>query len=221
MARDVLTPGRVRHAVWLVIVFALVNGSACGHSPTAPAAPDQGELCAGYPDWQTSADILPYPVGAAYRVSQANCSPAGDGHRGSERYAYDFAMAIGTPFTATRSGVVVHVEISHVDGQVAQSGLDNYVVVRHDEGTFALYGHLTHDGATVNVGDAVAQGQVIGRSGNTGNTNNFPHLHFSVHVCDPVVGGSAACPTKPITFRNTDANPSGLQRDRSYVALPF
>jgi murein DD-endopeptidase MepM/ murein hydrolase activator NlpD len=57
---------------------------------------------------------------------------------------------------------------------------------------------------------------MIGRSGNTGNTNNFPHLH----VCDPVVSGSGACVTQPITFRNTPRNPNGLQRDRRYEALP-
>lgn len=38
--------------------------------------------------------LLPYPVGTAYRVSQGNCSPPGNGHRGSERYGYDFEMAL-------------------------------------------------------------------------------------------------------------------------------
>ena len=104
---------------------------------------DASELCTGYPDWQTSAYVLPYAVGATFRVSQANCSPPGDGHRGTERYAYDFDMPIGTPFVAIRAGVVVHVETSHVDGQVAATGLDNYVVIRHGDGTHALYGHLT------------------------------------------------------------------------------
>ena len=63
-------------------------------------------------DWQTSAYVLPYAVGATFRVSQANCSPPGDGHRGSERYAYDFDMPIGTSFVAVRAGVVVHIETS-------------------------------------------------------------------------------------------------------------
>ena len=109
----------------------------------------------------------------------------------------------------------------HFDGQVAATGLDNYIVVLHGDGTAALYGHLTHDGADVNVGDVVRQGAVLGRTGNTGNTGNIPHLHFSVQACDPVAGGSASCPTVPSTFRNTDSNPAGLQVGRTYRALPY
>ena len=204
-----------------LVLAAVVLPAGCGGSPTAPeAAPQASELCTGYPDWQTSAYVLPYAVGAIFRVSQGNCSPPGDGHRGSERYAYDFDMPIGTPFVAVRAGVVVHIETSHVDGQVAPTGLDNYIVIRHSDGTHALYGHLTHDGAAIVEGASVSQGQMIGQSGNTGNTNNFPHLHLGVHACDPVVNGSGACVTQAITFRNTDPNPTGLQRDRRYESLP-
>jgi murein DD-endopeptidase MepM/ murein hydrolase activator NlpD len=206
-----------RLAAHVLVLAAVVSPAGCGSSPTAP---DTSEQCTGYPDWQRSAYVLPYAVGATFRVSQANCSPPGDGHRGSERYAYDFDMPIGTPFVAVRAGVVVHVETSHVDGQVAPTGLDNYIVIRHDDGTHALYGHLTHDGAAIVEGASVAQGQMIGQSGNTGNTNNFPHLHLGVHTCDPVVNGSSTCVTQPITFRNTEPNPTGLQRDRRYESLP-
>ena len=115
----------------------------------------------------------------------------------------------------------MHVEESHRDGEVAGKGFDNYVVVRHNDGTFAIYAHLTHDGAEIVPRDHVAQGQTIGRSGNTGNTNNFPHLHVAMHICDPVANGSDDCPTWPITFRNTEPHPSGLKRDHSYTALPY
>jgi murein DD-endopeptidase MepM/ murein hydrolase activator NlpD len=203
------------NAVRLLMIATVMSPAGCGDSPTAP---EPAEVCSGYQDWQTSAYVLPYAVGGSYRVSQGNCSPPGDGHRGTERYSYDFDMPIGTPFVAVRAGVVVHVEASHVDGQVGANGLDNYIVIRHGDGTHALYGHLTKDGAVAAKGNSVAQGELIGRTGNTGNTNNFPHLHVSVHACDPVLGGSAACVTQAITFRNTDANPNGLQKDRRYEA---
>ena len=115
----------------------------------------------------------------------------------------------------------MQVDESHFDGQIASTGFDNYVVLQHDDGTTALYGHLTHDGAAVNVGDLVQQGSLIGFSGNTGNTANKPHLHFSVQQCDPVARGTEACPTLPVTFRNTDPNPNGLQAGRAYEAKPF
>jgi murein DD-endopeptidase MepM/ murein hydrolase activator NlpD len=145
----------------------------------------------------------------------------GNGHRGVNRYSYDFDMAIGTEFVAAREGTVVQVEQSHFDRQIARTGFDNYIVVRHDDGTTALYGHMTHNGAAVTVGDVVRQGTALGRSGITGNTANIPHLHFSVQVCDPVTGGSASCPTVPSTFQNAEANPEGLQVGRAYRALPY
>ena len=197
------------------MLAAIVSPVACDSSP---AAPDPIEACTGYQDWPASAYVLPYAVGTTFRVSQGNCSPPGDGHRGTEGYAYDFDMPIGTGFVAMRAGVVVHVEASHVDGQGAATGFDNYMVIRHGDGTHALYGHLTNNGAVVVEGKSVAQGEMIGRSGNTGNTNNFPHLHVGVHACDPVVNGSAACVTQAMTFRNTDPNPNGLQRGLRYEA---
>jgi murein DD-endopeptidase MepM/ murein hydrolase activator NlpD len=195
-------------------VLAMAVALSCDSSPTASS----GETCEGYPDWSTSAYVLPYAPPASYTVIQGNCAAPGNGHRGINRYSYDFGTPIGSPVVAARSGVVMEVEESHLDGQVAPTGFDNYIVIRHDDGTFALYGHLTHDGAVVALGNLADQGRVIGYSGNTGNTGNVPHLHFAVHSCDPVTGGSAACPTVPVTFRNTDPNPDGLQAGRAYPA---
>ena len=200
-------------------VLALPGHLACGGGGSA--GPNGVETCTGFADRRTSPYVLPYTIGASFRVLQGNCSPSGNGHRGANRYGYDFDMPIGTPVNAARDGEVIQVEESHVDGQVAAIGLDNYIVVRHADGSAALYGHLTHDGALVAAGGTVRQGDLIGLSGNTGNTGNVPHLHFSVQACDPVAGGSAGCPTLPATFRNAEANPQGLEVGRSYVALPF
>ena len=202
----------VRRALLVTCFGALWVASGCS-SPTDP-----DELCTGFPDWQTSPYVLPYPVGSAYLVDQGNCSPPGNGHRGASRYGYDFLMPIGTRVTAARAGSVLLVEESHVDGEIAATGKDNYVYVLHDDGTSALYGHFTNLGVAVDVGQTVTPGMTIGFSGNTGNTGNKPHLHLSVFACNPIALGSAACPTLPFTFRNTDPNPSGLQRGRTYEA---
>jgi murein DD-endopeptidase MepM/ murein hydrolase activator NlpD len=127
-------------------------------------------------------------------------------------------MSIGTPIAAVRAGTVEEVEESHLDGQVAATGFDNYVVIRHSDGTTALYGHLTHDGVIPASGRAVTSGEVIAHSGNTGNTAGIPHLHVSVQDCDPVSMGTTACPSRPLTFSNTDANPAGLAVNQSYTA---
>jgi murein DD-endopeptidase MepM/ murein hydrolase activator NlpD len=184
----------------------------------ATTDPGEQELCAGYPAWATSAYVLPYPVGASYNVIQGNCSPPGNGHRGANRYAYDFGMTVGTPIAASRDGIVVEVEESHTDGQIGPTGLDNFVVILPADGSTALYGHLTHNGVTPALGELVAQGQIIGTSGNTGNTAGIPHLHLSVQDCDPVTMGTSACPSRPLTFSNTDATAHGLALGHSYAA---
>jgi murein DD-endopeptidase MepM/ murein hydrolase activator NlpD len=55
----------------------------------------------------------------------------------------------------------------------------NYVVVDIGGGRYAYYAHLQEGtkGVLVDPGDQVEKGQVIGRLGNTGNTD-APHLHF-------------------------------------------
>ncbi len=204
------TPKRI-----LALLIATLTHTGC------VAKPNNVDTCSGYPDSNSSPYVLPFSPGESYRVSQGNCSPPGNGHRDSEKYAYDFDMPIGTPFVAVRSGVVLHVEESHQDGQVASKGFDNYIIIRHDDGTHALYAHLTHNGSDVGVGNRIALGQRIGKSGNTGNTNNYPHLHLAMHICDPVANGSEDCPTWPITFKNAGPNPNGLQRGQIYEAKDY
>lgn len=53
----------------------------------------------------------------------------------------------------------------------------NYLKILHKGGIVTGYCHLSE--FYVNEGDVVEQGQVIGLTGNTGNTSG-PHLHFSV-----------------------------------------
>lgn len=57
----------------------------------------------------------------------------------------------------------------------------NHVVLDLGGGRFALYAHLIKDSITVEVGEQVTRGQVLGLLGNSGNTT-APHLHF--HVMD-------------------------------------
>lgn len=96
--------------------------------------------------------------------------------------------------------------------------LDNdYGLVEHADGTVARYYHLTKDGALVEPGDVVAQGDVIGLSGNTGNTGGLRHLHFDVATCTEVF----TCPTLPVVFRNTRPHPDGLVEGDAYTAESF
>jgi hypothetical protein len=59
--------------------------------------------------------------------------------------------------------------------------LGNFVILDHQNGEFSVYAHMSENSVTVQPGDPVSQGQVIGQVGNTSNSD-FPHLHF--HLMD-------------------------------------
>ena len=69
----------------------------------------------------------------------------------------------------------------------------NVVIVQHDDGTRAMYGHMKIGSLTSKaVGDTVAAGEYLGQVGSSGNSTG-PHLHFELldeqnnHI-DPFVG---------------------------------
>jgi murein DD-endopeptidase MepM/ murein hydrolase activator NlpD len=97
------------------------------------------------------------------------------------RAALDFKMKRGTTICAARAGVVVRVKEDGDKGgwNKKYRPYGNVIVIQHADGSRAGYWHLQYNGAFVNMGDTVQQGQPIGLSGKTGYTL-FPHLHFIV-----------------------------------------
>ncbi|MFC7356322.1 peptidoglycan DD-metalloendopeptidase family protein [Jejudonia soesokkakensis] len=79
----------------------------------------------------------------------------------------DFAAPIGTPILATADGVVSKSE--------RRGGNGNYVKIRHNATYETQYLHMRS--RNVKVGDYVAQGDVIGWIGMTGNTGG-PHVCY-------------------------------------------
>ncbi|NEP00446.1 MAG: peptidoglycan DD-metalloendopeptidase family protein [Symploca sp. SIO2E9] len=80
----------------------------------------------------------------------------------------DLAVPEGTPVIASASGRVATADFLR--------GYGLTVILRHEEETQeSLYGHLSE--IFVEPDEWVAQGTVIGRAGNTGNSTG-PHLHF-------------------------------------------
>ena len=82
---------------------------------------------------------------------------------------FDLAATANVAILASNHGVVIHADFLGIYG--------NCVVVDHGMGLQSLYAHLSSIG--VQVGDAVAQGQEIGRSGMTGLAGG-DHLHFTM-----------------------------------------
>lgn len=66
------------------------------------------------------------------------------------------------------------------EGTITLEEIDgNHVILALPNGQFAFYAHLVPGSITVEEGDFVTKGQVIGKLGNTGNTS-APHLHLHI-----------------------------------------
>lgn len=95
------------------------------------------------------------------------------GHEG-----IDFMAPMGSPIYAVAGGVVKAVRNTRRDGRPSAYGWQ--VVIEHNEGYETIYAHLAEDvQALTKPGIAVRAGQIIGYSGNTGNSDGA-HLHFSL-----------------------------------------
>ncbi len=124
---------------------------------------------------------LPYAPNRHYLLAQGNLGAFSHGPGTGNENAFDFAMPQGSEVRAARAGVVAGVRDDSKHGGPKPDYLRcaNYVMIRHDDGTYGEYLHLRFRGARVKVGDRVVVGQPIAWSGNTGYSTQ-PHLHFCV-----------------------------------------
>ena len=87
---------------------------------------------------------------------------------------------VGKNVVAVKAGTVeISTALRNSNGSYRSYG--EYVVVNHHDGTMTLYAHMLSGSRTVVKGQNVAQGQVLGIVGSTGNSTG-PHLHFEVRV---------------------------------------
>ncbi|MEH6630544.1 MAG: M23 family metallopeptidase [Halopseudomonas aestusnigri] len=141
---------------------------------------------------------LPYSPDSTYPISQG---PNGSfSHYGANTNAIDWAMPVGTRILAAREGTVIgYRENSNRGGPSDEyKSEQNYIWIQHSDGTVGQYLHLKKNGVTVEIGDFVKRGQLIGLSGNTG-YSTAAHLHF--HVSGSQEEGDAFR-TFPIHFKN-------------------
>ena len=120
---------------------------------------------------------------------------------GSQRYAYDLLIikdgkthegdpaknenyyAFDKEITAPAGGKVVKVVNKirdNVPGEMNEKRpTGNHVIIQHAPKEYSVMAHFKKESITVDEGDIVQQGQVLGRCGNSGNSSE-PHIHFQV-----------------------------------------
>ncbi len=172
----------------------------------------------GTPDACKSAEEyhLPWTCGVTYPVTQGNhgdiCGSSGGDHTGVQAYAWDFGIPRHTQLRAARSGTVTVAANVVGPGDQCYDGCtqpfgsaafwqccnacintSNHVNIAHGDGTVATYWHM--DEVTVQTGQVVAQGDVLGYSGTSG-CSSGPHLHFQVMGDCP----TGYCQSVPIAF---------------------
>lgn len=136
-----------------------------------------GSNCARHDD--SAVYELPYSPGNKYKVTQGYNGKFS--HNGANQYATDWQMPEGTLVLAARGGIVVRTkdDSDKGGGSMEFDKYNNYVLIRHDDGTLAHYCHLQKGGVLVRPGQRVETGDAIAHSGNTGFSSGA-HLHFCV-----------------------------------------
>lgn len=143
---------------------------------------------------------LPFDDDGGWRLWGGNWDDPVAGHglgnpSGLQAYAFDFVHDVNDDGTgegnqtvrAARGGTVFALEEDEVGNSwgtgnpPGYTGVGNFLVIDHGDGTFATYWHLKQNGVLVSPGQAVDQGDAIATSGNTGNSST-PHLHFDVRT---------------------------------------
>lgn len=102
-----------------------------------------------YPLPASSPYRLPWPGGVKYLCVQGNRAVVS--HRGDEEFAYDFLTPVGSDVCAARAGVVRQVVAEH-DGN-GYNAHNNFITIRHEDGTYAWYLHLRQGGNYVRIGE--------------------------------------------------------------------
>lgn len=98
---------------------------------------------------------------------------------GGKHAGFDIRLTQGTPIVAVADGTVLAAKPSGDNG-----GMGIFAAISHPTGVITRYLHLSE--LLVAPGEHVSRGQMIGRSGNTGNSAG-PHLHFDIKVPSPLV----------------------------------
>jgi hypothetical protein len=199
---------------YILICFCILNLTGC----------EKDEAPSNYLDYQTVAE-LELPFNDDWFVNWGGRTKEENYHASlvDQRFAIDVVQiengstfvgngaqnedyyCFGDTLYAPESGQIVEMEKSVGENIPGETNTDqlfgNYVIIDHGSAEFSVLAHFMKNSIIVNVRDLVAKGQVIGLSGNSGNSTE-PHLHYHLQN-KPSIGQGEGLPAQ---FRNYYAN---------------
>jgi murein DD-endopeptidase MepM/ murein hydrolase activator NlpD len=162
---DLILPGQ-RLKLRAQDAAATTTKPATGKSPTKKPASGTDTEKAEKKAAKSNTLVAPVSAATGTPYHKAGSSWSKGYHTG-----VDFPVPTGTSVKSVAAGKVV---------TAGWGGSFGYqVVVRHSDGRYSQYAHLS--AISVKSGQTVGAGQRIGRSGSTGNSSG-PHLHFEVRT---------------------------------------
>ncbi|AYF78145.1 hypothetical protein D7D52_34820 [Nocardia yunnanensis] len=199
-------------AVILLLLLLLARCAGLQQNNTA-CGPTTGQAVNGQFAYPLDKSV---EVGSGYRTADR------PDHRGD-----DFPVPEGSPIYAFADGTVTAAQDTGVQGFSA------WIVISHvidGKPMSTVYGHMNPGGVLVKVGDQVKAGQLIARSGNSGQSSG-PHLHFEIWNGDRLNGGTDTDPTPYLKAAregtggtttpdaNQQVTDTNTARDRNAVAV--
>ncbi len=148
------------------LVAAMIALPAGAAEPSA-AIPSDSPVAAA----TATAPAKPLSSPVAKVKYSAHFGDGGGNWSSGKHTGLDFVVKSGTDVMAAATGTVVKA------GNEGAYG--NAITIKHADGMKTMYAHLSK--IKVKVGQEVGVGEVIGKSGSTGNSTG-PHLHFEVIV---------------------------------------
>jgi murein DD-endopeptidase MepM/ murein hydrolase activator NlpD len=178
-SRSTRSTRSVRTRVGIAGVAALAAVGVLGSlaSPAAAASGAEAEQRTGFGQATVLESAAAAKRGNGYVAPVPGASVTTPYRAGGSMWAsgshsgIDFAASSGTSVRAVGAGTVA------VAGWGGAYG--NNIVIRHGDGRYTQYGHLS--AMDVHAGQSVKAGQRIGRVGSTGNSTG-PHLHFEART---------------------------------------
>jgi len=182
-------PGATAQASRPTVAASVAQGKPVGVSAPVKTEPTQTAAAITPTDWldKDAARLAEGTVALPKFRWPANgrvIAGYGPTPNGQQNDGINIALPENTPVKAAEDGVVAYA------GNELK-GYGNLVLVRHPNGYVTAYAHAKE--LLVKRGDQVKRGQVIARSGQTGNVN-APQLHFEIR--------KGASPLDPTRFLN-------------------